>query len=95
MADHIQNPNSPLRTPEGFAAEFGLPFKKKKRRWNVTEDGFARVSAAGKGDHRRDDTPERGPGRAARLAVLAWRVRRRQDGVRTNGQTHNLRPDGT
>ena len=61
MADtgNYQQPaNSPLRTAEGFAAEFGLPFKKKKRRWNVTEKGFARVSGAGKGDHRRKESAE-------------------------------------
>jgi hypothetical protein len=56
--DHIQNPNSPLRDPERLAAEFGLPYKKKKRRWNVTEDGFARTSDAGKGDHARGQSPE-------------------------------------
>ena len=58
MGDYKQNPNSPLRTPEGFAAEFGLPYKKKKRRWNVTEGGFKRVSSAGKGDHRRTSSAE-------------------------------------
>jgi len=56
MPPHMQNPNSPLRTPEGLAAEFGLPYKKKKRRWNVTADGFKRVSDAGKGDHARGQT---------------------------------------
>ena len=61
MADtgnYKQPANSPLRTAEGFAAEFGLPFKKKKRRWNVTESGFERAPAAGKGDHRRSTTAE-------------------------------------
>jgi len=60
MADtgNYQQPaNSPLRTAEGFAAEFGLPYKKKKRRWNVTETGFERASSAGKGDHARGQTP--------------------------------------
>lgn len=51
--DHQQNPNSPLRDPERLAAEFGLPFRKKKRRWEVTADGFKRTSEAGKGDHAR------------------------------------------
>ena len=58
MGEHRQNPNSPLRSPERLAAEFGLPYKKKKRRWNVTEKGFERVSGAGKGDHRRGQDPE-------------------------------------
>lgn len=62
MADtggYKQPANSPLRTAEGFAAEFGLPYKKKVRRWEVTESGFKKVNnGAGKGDHRRKETAE-------------------------------------
>lgn len=58
MADYKQNPNSPLRDPKRLAAEFGLPYRTKKRRWEVTESGFRRTSEAGKGDHRRGQDPE-------------------------------------
>lgn len=57
MEEYQQNPNSPLRDPERLAAEFGFPYKKKKKRWEVTEDGFKRTSEAGKGDHARGQTP--------------------------------------
>lgn len=90
--DYVQNPDSPLRDPERLAAEFGLPYRKKKRRWEVTEGSWKRVSEAGKGDHARGQSPEERARFNKNYDLIDWSDDGKEDSCPADVQAE---PDGS